>query len=200
MKDRKPFKIEPIIVAYNVIMVILSAGFFIEDGRLTYFDGKMSLICEAVDYSENENAVSLARVGWWFLLMKIVEFTDTVLFVLKKNNHQVSNLHVFHHSSVVLGSYIGVRYAPISHGSFFPFINCLVHVVMYTYYLLSAMGPNVRKHLWWKKYLTQFQMVSELNCQFMPRLNCFFFFFFSESIHHCWYTQFISFVLRLRVS
>ena len=30
---------------------------------------------------------------------------------------------------------------------------------MYTYYGLSAMGPSVQKHLWWKKYLTQFQLV-----------------------------------------
>jgi hypothetical protein len=30
---------------------------------------------------------------------------------------------------------------------------------MYTYYALSAMGPKVQKYLWWKKYLTQFQLV-----------------------------------------
>lgn len=30
---------------------------------------------------------------------------------------------------------------------------------MYTYYMLAAMGPEVQKYLWWKKYLTVFQMV-----------------------------------------
>ena len=40
-------------------------------------------------------------------------------------------------------------------------INCFVHVVMYTYYLLSALGPRVRKYLWWKKYLTGMQLVSD---------------------------------------
>ncbi len=39
------------------------------------------------------------------------------------------------------------------------FLNSFVHVVMYTYYALSAMGPKVQKYLWWKKYLTQFQLV-----------------------------------------
>ena len=37
--------------------------------------------------------------------------------------------------------------------------NVLVHVFMYTYYALSAMGPQVQKYLWWKKYLTKLQMV-----------------------------------------
>ena len=30
---------------------------------------------------------------------------------------------------------------------------------MYTYYLLAAMGPSFQPYLWWKKYLTAFQML-----------------------------------------
>jgi hypothetical protein len=30
---------------------------------------------------------------------------------------------------------------------------------MYTYYLLAALGPRVQPYLWWKKYLTAFQML-----------------------------------------
>lgn len=29
--------------------------------------------------------------------------------------------------------------------------------------MLAAMGPQVQKHLWWKKYLTVMQIVSILN-------------------------------------
>lgn len=45
------------------------------------------------------------------------------------------------------------------HGTFFGFLNSGVHIVMYLYYMLAALGPGVRKHLWWKKYLTQIQMI-----------------------------------------
>ena len=38
-------------------------------------------------------------------------------------------------------------------------LNSFVHVVMYSYYLLAAMGPRVQRYLWWKKYLTGLQMV-----------------------------------------
>lgn len=31
---------------------------------------------------------------------------------------------------------------------------------MYFYYMVAAMGPKYQKYIWWKKYLTAFQMVS----------------------------------------
>lgn len=37
-------------------------------------------------------------------------------------------------------------------------LNTLVHVLMYSYYGLSALGPRMKKYLWWKKYLTQLQL------------------------------------------
>lgn len=39
-------------------------------------------------------------------------------------------------------------------------INSLVHVVMYLYYGLAALGPSMAKYLWWKRYLTSLQLVS----------------------------------------
>lgn len=30
---------------------------------------------------------------------------------------------------------------------------------MYFYYMIAAMGPKYQKYIWWKKYLTTFQMV-----------------------------------------
>jgi hypothetical protein len=45
------------------------------------------------------------------------------------------------------------------HSSFFGFLNTFVHIVMYSYYMLAAMGPKVQKYLWWKKYLTVMQMI-----------------------------------------
>lgn len=43
---------------------------------------------------------------------------------------------------------------------FFGFANTFVHIWMYLYYALAAVGPSVHKYLWWKKYLTTLQMVS----------------------------------------
>lgn len=44
-------------------------------------------------------------------------------------------------------------------GTFHAPLNCVVHVIMYTYYGLSALGPTFQKYLWWKKHLTSIQLV-----------------------------------------
>ena len=40
-------------------------------------------------------------------------------------------------------------------------LNSLIHVLMYSYYGLSAV-PALRPYLWWKKYITQGQLVRPL--------------------------------------
>ena len=37
-------------------------------------------------------------------------------------------------------------------------VNAFVHTIMYTYYLL-AMFTSLHPYLWWKKYITQMQLV-----------------------------------------
>lgn len=39
-------------------------------------------------------------------------------------------------------------------------INAFIHVIMYMYYGLAACGPKFHKYLWWKRYLTIMQLVS----------------------------------------
>jgi len=41
----------------------------------------------------------------------------------------------------------------------FAILNTMVHVIMYSYYALSAFGPRIQKYLWWKKYITIIQLI-----------------------------------------
>ena len=41
----------------------------------------------------------------------------------------------------------------------FGLMNSLVHMVMYLYYALAAIGPHMKKYLWWKQYMTKLQLV-----------------------------------------
>ncbi|XP_023312447.1 elongation of very long chain fatty acids protein AAEL008004-like, partial [Anoplophora glabripennis] len=43
-------------------------------------------------------------------------------------------------------------------GLFIGFLNSFVHVIMYSYYLIAALGPQYQKYLWWKKYMTWIQL------------------------------------------
>lgn len=59
----------------------------------------------------------------------------------------------------IISVWWGVKFMPGGHSTFFGLLNTFVHIIMYTYYMLAAMGPQVQKYLWWKKYLTMLQMV-----------------------------------------
>jgi hypothetical protein len=39
-------------------------------------------------------------------------------------------------------------------------MNCFVHVFMYCYYLVANIRPEYQKNIWWKKHITQLQMVT----------------------------------------
>ena len=80
-------------------------------------------------------------------------------FVARKKFNQVSFLHVVHHGIMPLSVWPGARYVPGGHASFFGLLNTFVHIVMYFYYMMSAMGPQYQKYLWWKQHLTTLQMI-----------------------------------------
>ena len=54
--------------------------------------------------------------------------------------------------------WIVIMWLPNGQPIFGAAFNSLVHVVMYLYYAL-ALIPSLRDKLWWKKYLTKFQLV-----------------------------------------
>uniref|UniRef100_A0A6B2G5A6 Elongation of very long chain fatty acids protein n=1 Tax=Myxobolus squamalis TaxID=59785 RepID=A0A6B2G5A6_MYXSQ len=94
-----------------------------------------------------------------YFLSKIAEFTDTIVFVLRKKFNQVSVFHVYHHLSIFLLMWYYFKVIPGSLAMPLATLNCIVHVFMYSYYLLSGLGPSVQKFLWWKRYITQMQLV-----------------------------------------
>ena len=120
---------------------------------------KYNYVCQPCDYSDDADAMAMANIVWWYFMGRFLEFLDTFFFVLRKKRDQISALHVIHHWSVPLLSWWGVKFSPGGQGSLFGLMNSMIHVVMYTYYMLSAMGPQLQKYLWWKKYLTKMQLV-----------------------------------------
>ncbi|XP_075679920.1 very long chain fatty acid elongase AAEL008004-like [Dermatophagoides pteronyssinus] len=161
MKNRPPMQIKSIIILYNILMVLLSAGFFYYGGQLTYIPpgGNFSIICERVDYRYTDRNLHLLNLSWWLMILKMVEFLDTIFFVLRKKSKQISALHVTHHSLVPWGIWIGLKFGAGGHNAFVPLINLFVHTIMYSYYCLAAFGERLRPYLWWKRYLTQLQML-----------------------------------------
>ncbi|XP_069697706.1 very long chain fatty acid elongase 7-like isoform X2 [Periplaneta americana] len=120
---------------------------------------KLRFNCEPVDTSNNSDAIEMASWVWMMYMTKVFDLLDTVFFVLRKKSNQVTFLHVLHHSMTLVLFYTLARYAPGGQCVLDASINCFVHVVMYSYYFITNTFPQYKKNIWWKKYITQIQMI-----------------------------------------
>ncbi|XP_053738830.1 ELOVL fatty acid elongase 8a isoform X1 [Synchiropus splendidus] len=158
MAERQPVNLKMVLIVYNFTMVCLSAYMFYEFTASSWLE-RYSLLCQPVDYSESPLAMRMARVCWWFYVSKVIELSDTIFFILRKKNNQLTFLHVYHHATMIFNWWVGVKYVAGGQSFLIGLINSLVHVVMYLYYGLAALGPHMMKYLWWKRYLTILQLV-----------------------------------------
>lgn len=159
MQSFKPLELNWLIRLYNLFMVVSNMWAFYHGARILQF-GVKCFGCETINHRDHSpQAIELLHYGWLFFLSRLVEWLDTIFFVLRKKERQVTKLHVFHHSFVPLISWTYLKYHPGYTVAFFPFVNSFVHSIMYTYYLLATFGPQLQPYLWWKRYLTSLQIV-----------------------------------------
>ncbi|KAI5695446.1 hypothetical protein M8J77_005241, partial [Diaphorina citri] len=102
------------------------------------------------------------RLCYLYFWLKLIDLTDTIIFVLRKKFSSVSFLHVYHHTGMVMLTWSGVKWFPGGHDTWIGWLNSIVHVVMYGYYLLCVLQPQYKTSIWWKKHLTQMQMIQFL--------------------------------------
>ncbi|XP_054804242.1 elongation of fatty acids protein 3-like [Prosopis cineraria] len=92
-----------------------------------------------------------------FYLSKILELVDTVLIIVGNSIRRLTFLHVYHHATVLIMCYLWLQTSQ----SLFPLAlvtNTCVHVLMYGYYLMSALGVRPK----WKRVVTDCQIVQFL--------------------------------------
>lgn len=136
MENRRPFNIERILLFYNAIQVLANFGIFAYvstkknstiNGRkilkitfnfqvmyqLTVFsERRINYWCEELDFSDSFLGMRSAQVSYCYFLVKLLDLFDTVFFVLRKRTRQISFLHIYHHTAILVGAYIAVSWAP----------------------------------------------------------------------------------------
>ncbi|CAH1154313.1 unnamed protein product [Phaedon cochleariae] len=157
MKNRQPYELKTVLVVYNFLQVLLSTWLVVE-GLDILNTIKFSWVCQPVDFSNSPIALRIIRGVYIYFLAKMTELLDTVFFVLRKKDRQITFLHVYHHTAMPMISWGATKYFPGGHGAIVGLINSFVHIVMYSYYMMAAMGPRYQRFLWWKKYITTLQM------------------------------------------
>ena len=160
MSRRSPYQLKWPMICYNLTMVIINSYFFIE-AAICLRGGRLLLDFKFPSPSDQSDfALRIINSAYLYYLTKYIDLIDTVFFTLRKKFGQITTLHLYHHSIVPVLGFVALKIGPTTPPLLlFAHINSLVHVIMYSYYLLSSLGPKVQPYLWWKKYLTQLQLV-----------------------------------------
>lgn len=158
MKNRKPFHLRSIMFVYNFFLVLI---YFIHLLRTPSFLRAAGKHFYCRFYHEEEIAVIFKQgnyILWRLFNLKILELLDTVFMILTKKNKNVTKMHVLHHCLVPIFGWFIARAETGSYVLILLMVNSAVHVIMYTYYGIAALGPKYQKYIWWKKYVTSLQI------------------------------------------
>uniref|UniRef100_A0A6B2LGB2 Elongation of fatty acids protein n=1 Tax=Arcella intermedia TaxID=1963864 RepID=A0A6B2LGB2_9EUKA len=154
MKDKPAVNLGHFSKAYNFIQVILSVymawGIFGPGGLKSKLFG-----------INDEHTQQLEYFVWIHYWSKMLDFVDTLMIVLKKNDRQFTFLHVYHHGSIVaIWGYL--LYAGVGTGTtaFGAGLNSIIHAIMYSHYFIVSIGL----HNPFKKYITTAQLVQFVLC------------------------------------
>jgi len=92
---------------------------------------------------------------------KVLDFCDSIFMILRRKQRQLSFLHIYHHSTIimcwgiVLNSGFGGGTA-----AWGAMANSFIHMVMYSHYLVTSFGIKNP----YKKYITKLQLVQFALC------------------------------------
>ncbi|OQR68406.1 elongation of very long chain fatty acids protein 4-like, partial [Tropilaelaps mercedesae] len=103
--------------------------------------------------------MELITALYYYTFVRVIDFLDTIFFVLRKKFSHVSFLHVAHHCLVVFIGWYGASYGYEGQPMLGTCINMFVHIIMYLYYFLASFRLRFQRYLFWKKYLTQLQLI-----------------------------------------
>lgn len=159
----------PIKVCHNLISISMSVYLF--NGILNSAQ-KYNFTLIGNYYVENQNELSYMLKMFYF--SKYYELFDTMLMIIQLNYNQISFLHIYHHVSIMVVWYIIVNVEPGGDAYLSALINSFVHIVMYSYYLITSFVKDTllrKKYLWWGKYLTQLQ-ITQFGVNFIHAVYC----------------------------
>ncbi|CAD5232460.1 unnamed protein product [Bursaphelenchus xylophilus] len=143
MKDRPPYSLKTALFLWNLGLAIFSVFGAWRIGQEFFARLSTEGFTQTVCLLPNE----FTPTTFWmiaFALSKIVEFGDTIFVVLRKR--PLIFLHYYHHAAALIYAFHSGAHVSAT-GVVFALMNYAVHVLMYSYYAISALGIRLPKPL-----------------------------------------------------
>lgn len=160
MASRQKFEIRLFSLLHNfnmfAISVICTLGLAYGTIRALYYSNwdVEVIFCDSRNTLTKNGPLLFWQYIFW--LSKLYELLDTVILCLRKSD--IIFLHVYHHWITNILCFWTLYFEIVSSWSATT-LNAAVHIPMYLYYWLSIAGY---RDLWFKKYITQMQIVQFL--------------------------------------
>ncbi|XP_068703408.1 very long chain fatty acid elongase 4-like isoform X4 [Montipora foliosa] len=128
MQKREACNLREVLIIYNFLLVILSVWLVYESVASAMDIPNFNFICPSLPYVIGDAKHNrLARAIYVYWLSKFVESLETVFFILRKKNNQVSFLHVYHHSVMVVLGWTASKWLPGGISKYFQApLNCVL--------------------------------------------------------------------------
>lgn len=142
-----------LLAAHNMFLIMWSSAIALTVSH-SVWTRSYGLWRNEVDLSDSNMVMAFNH----FAYTKVYEFADTAFIIYFGNLRQLSFLHVYHHLVASTLGFLTAADAPGGDGWFAVVGNSVVHVVMYSYYMASALQID-KRWLMWGRYLTQMQIL-----------------------------------------
>ena len=158
-EERKALQVNGAMRLYNVCQVLMCGYMAVGLGRqlvqtvpLLYVAGVPVPNIFAINMPLSADVEYYVFVHF---LSKMLDWFDTVFIILRRKDEQLSFLHVYHHATIgpVWGLLLWLGFGSGT-ALFGALINSVIHVLMYTHYLVTSFRINNP----FKKYLTMAQI------------------------------------------
>lgn len=100
MKNREPYRIRKLIIAYNLIMVCVNAYYFIVALQLIDYGGKLAETKFPGKCPDTPEARYINQLLFGYAASKLADWLDTMFFIMRKKFGHVTFLHLYHHTIV----------------------------------------------------------------------------------------------------
>lgn len=107
MKNRPPLNVTLYVRLYNIFQVVACICFVTIFHQVNGFAFNYTWKCAVGAVKVPEEKLIL---GVYYLLLRLVEFLETVFFILRKKQEQVSALHIYHHISTAVIFWLFFKY------------------------------------------------------------------------------------------
>lgn len=193
MSTRKPYNLTFVIRCYNIFQIV-ACTMFLKSVHKVGFSFTNAFQCIHSDGEFTKELMEVSTVHWYFIILRMIEFLETIFFLLRKKFDQVTTLHVYHHISTVALLYISVKYSAAMMEVYITAVNSLVHVIMYGYYFFSSFESCKKLTNIIKPYLTSIQIIQLttilIHCIVAVQPSC-------RTVHEIFYPQIVNMTLLL---